>query len=65
MKIQLMNKLLFYLKLSLKRKIYMYRLYLYFIELNMTTSFKYFETNMKQKKTILSPNRNKIVLAVH
>lgn len=43
----------------------MYRLYLYFIELNMTTSFKYFETNMKQIKTILSPNRNKIVLAVH
>lgn len=38
----------------------MYRLYLYFIELNMTTSFKYFETNMKQIKTILSPNRNKI-----
>lgn len=65
MKIQLMNKLLFYLKLSLKRKIYMYRLYLYFIELNMTTSFKYFETNMKQIKTILSPNRNKIVLAMH
>lgn len=43
----------------------MYRLYLNFIELNMTTSFKYFETNMKQIKTILSPNRNKTVLTVH
>lgn len=43
----------------------MYRLYLNFIELNMTTCFKYFETDMKQIKTTLSPNRNKTVIDVH
>lgn len=43
----------------------MYRLYLNFFELNMTTSFKYFETDMKQIKTILCSNRNKTLLAVH